>query len=184
VLAACLADLDRALAGERWCVIGAQAAICHGSDRATLDVDLSVLAGPERAEALIERLALHGIGPRIADAVAFAMESRVLLMRHVASGFPIDLVLAGPGLEAEFIARAERISLFGRDVPVIDVSDLVASKLFAGRERDLEDVRALLRGAKVEPVRVREVLGLLEDVLDRSDLVVAFDRELHRCERR
>lgn len=181
MLADCLADLERALAGERWCLIGAQAAICHGSTRATLDVDLSLLAEPADSPALFERLAAHNIHPRIPDAPAFAERTRVLLLQHAPSAIPVDLVLAGPGLEEAFIANATMLSLFGRDIPVLSASDLLASKIFAGRPRDLDDVRAVLQAvrqsATVDPARVRETLGLLEQALDRRDLLAVFERE-------
>lgn len=182
MLADCLADLDRALVGERWCLIGAQAAICHGSTRATLDVDLSLLAEPADIPALRERLAAHNILPRIPDALEFAARTRMFLLWHAPSAIPIDLVLAGPGLEEAFIANATMVSLFGRDIPVLSASDVVSSKIFAGRPRDLDDVRAVLQASTVDPARIREALGLLEQALDRRDLLPVFEREWrHAC---
>jgi len=177
VLERCFADLERALAGERWCLIGAQAALCHGGTRSTIDVDISLLAEPADSPGLLARLAACGVVPRIADVQDFARRTRVMLLRHGPSDIPIDLVLAEPGLEEDFIAHAQAKPMFGLAIPVLAASDLVASKLFAGRPRDLDDVREVLRAAPVDPERVRDVLAVLEAALDRSDLLPVFERE-------
>jgi hypothetical protein len=44
------------------------------------------------------------------------------------------------------IARAERVQVAGTPVPFASVEDLVIHKLFAGRPRDLEDARGVVRG--------------------------------------
>jgi len=182
MLSDCLAALERALAGHQWCLIGGQAAICHGSTRATLDIDLSLLADPTDSLALLESLAAHDIAPRIADAIAFAARTRVLLLQHRSSAIPIDLVLAGPGLEAEFISNASIHRLLGRPIPVVSAADLVASKIFAGRPRDRDDLRAVLRATAVDAARVREVLGQLEQALDRRDLLSVFEHEWRQAQ--
>ena len=90
----------------------------------------------------------------------------------------MDLVLAGPGLEEEFLARARRLSVDGVVVPVVDVSDLVILKVLAARPKDLDDVAALLRvqGERIDDTRVRHVLALLEGALGQSDLISEFER--------
>ena len=65
-------------------------------------------------------------------------------MVHVPSGFPLDLVLASPGLDEEFLARARWLDLGGVEAPVVSVEDLVVMKVLAGRRKDLEDVRGVL----------------------------------------
>ncbi len=89
-----------------------------------------------------------------------------------------DLVLAGPGLEEEFLARAETHRIDGVDVSVIAVSDLMVLKVLAGRAKDLEDVAMLLQaqGSAVDRAHVRRVLGLLEEALGQSDLLATFEQ--------
>jgi hypothetical protein len=48
-------------------------------------------------------------------------------------GPPLDVVLAGPGLEELFLARAESREIGGVLVPVATGEDLVAMKVLAGR---------------------------------------------------
>lgn len=140
-----LADLARAFDahGISWYLFGAQAAIVYGVARLTADVDVTARA-PATDVDWLTALESHGFRRRPADA-AFIAETRVVPVAHIASGLPVDIVLAGPGLEDEFLQRAVTRSIDGVEVPVIDISDLVILKLLANRPKDLDDVMSLLR---------------------------------------
>jgi hypothetical protein len=73
-----------------------------------------------------------------------------------------------------------KVTIGGAGIPVICPEDLVATKILAGRSKDLEDVRGVLRerlGA-IDADLVRSTLALLEDALGQSDLLPVFEREL------
>ncbi len=91
----------------RWYLFGAQAAIVHGSARLSADVDVTVELVATPVAALIDALERHGFRTRVADAARFAEDNRVLPVEHVAAGMPLDVVLAGPGLEELFLDQAE-----------------------------------------------------------------------------
>ena len=180
-----LADLDGSLRGWSWCLIGAQAALLYGSRRATVDVDVSIDADAAQRASLLRRLAAHGIEPRMEDALGFAAETRVLLLLHAATGIPIDLVFAGSELEIEFLARARTFRVGELEIRALSAEDLVASKLLAGRPRDLDDVRDVVRRAPALDVdRIRHLLRLFEQALDRADLLPELDRILTAAGRR
>ena len=177
-----LADLSRAFAAldMPWYLFGAQAAILYGVARLTADVDVTARApaGTPTAvwSATIEQ---HGFDRRFSDP-AFVEQSRVIPLVHRRTGLPVDIVLAGPGLEDEFLARAVTETIDDVQVPVVEVSDLVILKVLAARPKDIDDVVTLLRvhGEAIDGVRVRGVLGLLEQALGQSDLLPAFDQAL------
>jgi hypothetical protein len=180
-----LADLSRAFASLSvpWYLFGAQAAIVYGVARLTADVDVTARAAPGvSATAWLPALEACGFQPRFGDA-AFVAQTRVLPLVHPPSGLPVDIVLAGPGLEDEFLARAIQQTIDGVTVPIIEVSDLVALKVLAGRPKDLDDVTMLLRiqQGRVDHARVREVLGLLESALGQSDLLPTFESLARRA---
>jgi hypothetical protein len=54
-------------------------------------LDAVILITIEDVPKLLAEAAKHGIEPRISDPIAFAHKSRVLLLRHTASGTDIDL---------------------------------------------------------------------------------------------
>ena len=175
-----LADLAAVLDAQSilWYLFGAQAAIVYGVARLTADVDVTVQAPANRPVTdWIATLAAHRFEPRFRDP-AFLAQTRVLPLVHGPTGLPVDLVLAGPGLEEEFLARARRLPVDGVVVPVVDVSDLVILKVLAARPKDLDDVAALLRvqGERIDDRRVRQVLAMLEEALGQSDLVPEFER--------
>jgi hypothetical protein len=97
---------------------------------------------------------------------------------HEATGMPLDVVLAGSGLEDEFLQRAVPTDIGGTRVPVIELSDLIIAKVLAGRPKDVDDARALwqLHRQEADARRIRHILQLLETALSQSDLVSSFDR--------
>lgn len=185
-LAELLADLDGALAalGLRWYLFGAQAAILHGVARLTADVDVTVDAGALTNAALVDRLTAAGFALRVPDAEGFVERTRVLPLVHTRSRLPLDVVLAGPGLEELFFSRLEAQRIGDLRVPVASAEDIVTMKMLAGRAKDLDDVAAILRARPIDPARVRSTLRLLEQALDRRDLIVEFEGLLEQTGRR
>ncbi len=142
-----LADLSHAFAavGAPWYLFGAQAAIVYGVARLTADVDVTVRPPAEVATASwVQTVEAYGFQQRFADH-ALVERSRVIPLVHRATGLPVDIVLAAPGLEEELLTRAVTLHIDDVEVPVIEMSDLVALKVLAGRPRDIEDVVTLLR---------------------------------------
>ena len=177
-----LADLGAALGtlDVRWYVFGAQAAILYGVARLTADVDVTVqVPAGQSAASWMPTLEQHRFQPRFADA-AFLAQTRVLPLVHQPTALPVDLVLAGPGLEEEFLARAHHLAVDDVLVPVVEVTDLVVLKVLAARAKDLEDVATLLRiqAERIDESRVRHLLAMLEAALGQSDLVPTFERLL------
>lgn len=172
-LAACFGEL-----GVRWYVFGAQAAILHGVARATADIDVTVDLAAQSTEVLANSLRARGFALRVSDD-AFVAQTRVLPITH-SSGVPVDVVLAGPGLEDLFFERVVFRTVGSVKVPVASAEDIVVMKVLAGRRKDLDDVRGIV-SAKRETLdiqQVRETLRLLEGALDQSDLLPLFEQLL------
>jgi hypothetical protein len=181
-----LADLAAALdtVGARWFVFGAQAALVWGRPRLTTDVDVTVKCSAT-TDHLVRALATRGFSPRIDATDAFIRTTRVVPLEHRTSGLALDVVLAGPGLEDLFLERAVPIDVAGTVVPFISPEDLIVTKLLAGRDKDIEDVRGVLseRGSALDADQIRATLALLEDALGQNDLMPVFDAELGRWQR-
>lgn len=186
-----LADLLIALAGAlrrlalRWFLFGAQAAILHGAARLTADVDVTVDLAARPTGDLVEALGPAGFELRVTDVDHFVARTRVLPFLHTPTRIPVDVVLAGPGLEDLFFSRVESHVIAGVSIPVVAAEDLIAMKLLAGRAKDLEDVHAIVRtrGTTLDLDRVRATLRLLEQALDRRDLVTELDAVVSRVRR-
>lgn len=86
----------------RWYVFGAQAAIIWDSPRLSGDVDVTVeFVAPEKIMDVLQR---HGLEV-FEDDSDFISRTRVIPVVHSQSRMPVDVVLAGAGLEDEFLAR-------------------------------------------------------------------------------
>jgi hypothetical protein len=166
----------------RWYVFGAQAVIAYGVPRLSADVDVTVRLEPDEPERFAAEMAEAGFALRVDDA-GFVRRTRVMPFVHPATGMPLDVVLAGSGLEDEFIERSRALEIGDLTVPFIDPADLIIAKVLAGRPKDIEDARGLwrLHGSQLDEVRIRRVLRSLEEALGQSDLLPAFEsvRRLH-----
>jgi len=182
------ADLFAAIAGAlsrlhaRWYVFGAQAVVLWGRPRLTADIDVTVRMDPEEPERLVRALEASGFSLRIGNTPEFVRRTRVLPFVHATSGMPMDVVLAGPGLEELFLSRAVPVTIGNLVVPVISPEDLIATKILAGRPKDIEDVRGILRErlSTLDLESIRSTLALLEEALGQSDLRPILERELAR----
>jgi hypothetical protein len=158
-----------------------------GRPRFTADVDVTVRLDPERPRQLVTELERAGFALRVSATDDFVTRTRVLPFVHGATGLPLDIVLAGPGLEERFISRAVVVDLgAGVPVPVICAEDLVVTKILAGRPKDIEDVQGVLieRLDRLDVGSIRETLGWLEQALSIGDLLPAFEGELTRARSR
>jgi hypothetical protein len=176
-----LAALARAFerASLRWYLFGAQAAIIHGAARLTADVDVTAHLDGAPPEALVGALLDAGFALRVPDP-DFVARTRVLPVTHVPSGVPADIVLAAPGIEELFLARAKVIEVDGIRVPIACAEDIVVMKLLAGRPKDVDDVVAILAAHPhdLDLDLVRGTVRMLEEALDQSDLSPALDQAL------
>jgi hypothetical protein len=138
--------------GWRSCVIGGFAVQHWGEPRMTMDVDLSLLTGFGEEEDFVDEFLRHYDG-RLPDARNFALQNRVLLLRH-SSGVGIDIALAALPFEESAVGRSVIIevepSCFVR---LCTAEDLIVMKAFADRVIDWHDVRGII---------VRQGLGNLD----------------------
>jgi Nucleotidyltransferase of unknown function (DUF6036) len=174
VLGAAAAVLRRG--GNRWYLFGAQAVAVWGRPRLSADVDITAAITSPHDE-FVAAMEAAGFDLRVSDWRPFLARTRVLPLVHRATELPLDVVFAGPGLEDDFLDRARTVDLAGMMVPVISPEDLVVTKLLAGRAKDVEDVRTILqeRHPNLDLVRIRDLLGLLQQALSRSDLASEFE---------
>ena len=159
-----------------WYLFGAQAVVAYGVPRLSADVDVTLRLTPDAPDRFAREMADAGFRLRVDDP-EFVRRTRVMPFVHLASGMPVDVVLAGSGLEDEFLGRARLLDIEGTQVPTIDPADLIIAKILAGRPKDIEDSRGLwrIRARELDAKRIESVLRLLEEALGQGDLVSAFE---------
>ena len=176
-----LLALSGALAELRvgWYVFGAQAVLHWGRPRLTEDIDVTVQLGSVDAATLLDRLRQAGFALRLEGTPAFIAQTRVLPLSFKDTGWALDVVLGGPGLEEDFVRRAVPVEVApGVTVPIISAEDLIVTKILSGRPKDLEDVRGVLlaQAGRVDVEQAGRVLAALEDALGVSDLRPVLER--------
>ncbi len=142
-----LPDVFRCLSARdvRYVVIGGIAAIVHGVPRTTFDVDLLVEATPQNAARLLDALRDAGIGSADLTTPQGVLEHEITVFKDV---LRIDVQTRTPGVEFSdaWRDRVER-EVAGVRYWIVSLDHLVAMKRAAGRPKDLEDVRVLVRDA-------------------------------------
>lgn len=135
-------------------------------------IDIAIAGADLSCAALADELQRHGIAPRISDAIAFAEESQVLLMRHVVSGVDIDVSRAWLPFEIEALAAADHESLGGVEIAIAQPEDLIIFKVVAWRPQDQQDVERLLTlyGDRVDLARIRRHVKELGEAIEEDRL--------------
>jgi predicted nucleotidyltransferase len=148
--------------GVDYVVIGAIAAILHGSARNTLDLDICFATDEANLEALGE--VLVGLGARlrgVEEEIPFVPDAATLrkveLLCLATTEGDLD-VLGRPAGAPAYQAlrrRADRYDVGGMRVLVACIDDLIAMKQAAGRGKDLVDIEELEAIKRVRRERSR-----------------------------
>ena len=141
-------DLLSALAatGTEYLIIGGWAVAFHSEPRFTKDLDLLIGQDVANLARVASALTAFGAPPHVLDQLRQLGPDEFLFL-----GAPparVDLLRSVPGVD--FVAayrRCVRADWDGVPVTVVAREDLLASKIAAGRERDLRDVRLIERAA-------------------------------------
>jgi hypothetical protein len=131
-------------------VVGAIAAMLHGSSRLTTDLDVAFAPEPENLDRLGAALEVLGARLRgVEDDVPFAPDAerlrKVELLTLDTKAGPLDVLRRPTGAPAYRVLkrRAERFDLGGFEVLTASIEDLIAMKRASARTKDLADVEEL-----------------------------------------
>lgn len=134
-------------AGADFVVVGAVALVLHGSSRVTRDLDVCY----ERTAVNFTRLAaalapfkptLRGAPPSLPFRLDVATLRSGLNFTLTTTAGDIDLLGEITGLGGFKVVKqlSERMTVYGRDVPVLGLTGLERAKRAAGRLKDLADL--------------------------------------------
>ncbi|MGH8220540.1 MAG: nucleotidyltransferase [Steroidobacteraceae bacterium] len=162
-------------------IIGGIAASALGRPRLTRDIDALAIVPETNWNSVLQSAARFGIVPRIDGALEFAHRSRVLLLRHNASGIDVDMTFGGLPFERAAVERSVAHDIGGAQVRLPRVEDLLVMKAIARRPKDREDIRGLLAAhpqADISEARrwIREFATAMStpDMLEEFDELVAL----------
>lgn len=155
-------------AGIPYIVVGGQAVLLYGEPRFTRDIDITLGLDTDQRFRVMEAFKMSGFTPRPKDVDKFILETSVLPMEHLESGIRLDLIFSFSPFERTAIDRAHFIELDGVPIAFASVEDLIILKIFAGRSRDMEDVKTIvIKNPALDVKYVDEWLRSFEPVVER-----------------
>jgi len=156
---------------DRGVIIGGVAASLLGIPRFTVDLDAVFLLSLEEIPKLLTEAAKYGIEPRISDPIAFTRKSRILLLRHHASGIDIDISLGTLPFEVEMVERSKIVEIGAVKLRLPTPEDLIIMKAIAHRQRDLGDIQAIADNhPDLDTERIRFWVEQFGEALDLPEL--------------
>jgi len=150
--------------GVDYVLVGGYAGLLHGSSRPTIDLDMV----PAWDDANLSRLcdALRSVDARSitgpvceGDAITPEVLAEREIMNWATRHGRVDTMVGIPDAEGlpvdyrELASRAEVLGLFGVEVEVASLEDVIISKEFAGRAKDAVSLPELRRLRDAQPPR-------------------------------
>jgi len=170
-----IARLSRELRNEGipFMLIGGQAVLLHGEPRLTLDIDVTLGVSPERLDDILSVSEALDLDPLPEEIRTFVRETFVLPCADSSSGIRVDFIFSTTPYETQAIEHAQTVEVEGEDVSFATAEDLILHKLFAGRPRDVEDARGVVRrkGQELDWEYMRRWAGEFALLPGREELV-------------
>jgi len=150
-------------------IIGGQAVLIYGEPRLTKDIDITIGADIDRYEDVLKVVQNLKLKILPEDPYKFVKETMVLPLLDKETGIRIDLIFSFSEYEKEALRRVSKIKINNTFVNYISVEDLIIHKIISGRERDMEDLKAILiKNKKIDEKYILKWLKEFEKVLNRN----------------
>lgn len=125
-------------------VIGGQAVLLYGEPRLTRDIDITVGVDLDRVQDILHLIKDLDLTILVQDVESFVRQTMVIPCLDKSTGIRVDFILSFTPYERQAIERANRINIKDQKVSFAAVEDVIIHKIFAGRPRDMEDVKSII----------------------------------------
>ena len=152
-------------------IIGGVASSLLGQPRLTADIDATVVLDDDDVDQFLLEASAEGLSPRIARSAEFMRRSAMLLLKHDATGVPIDINQGRLLFEVQAAARAKIQRLGAISIPIPTPEDLIIMKAVAHRPKDIEDIRGILESqARLDVSYIQQYVQEFGNALDMPEL--------------
>lgn len=156
-------------------IIGGQAVLLYGEPRLTRDIDITLGVHIDHLDTLLDMTRHLGFTLLTQDVTTFVRQTMVLPSLDEATGIRIDFIFSFTPYEAQAIKRAKKVRILDQDVRFASVEDLIIHKIFAGRPRDIEDVRSIvLKNKTIDVPYIEAWLKEFDAAVDEKKLLDTF----------
>ncbi len=179
-----LARIAASLSGRNlpYMIIGGQAVLLYGEPRLTKDIDITLGVNIDRLDDLLSIVKELSLAPLPEDVPSFVQKTLVLPVLERSTGIRVDFIFSFTPYETQAIGRARRIILSGQEVCFASLEDLILHKIFAGRPRDLEDVRILiLKNQGIDVSYIRGWLREFDAAVQKRGFLPTFEEILKKA---
>ncbi|WP_297445028.1 nucleotidyl transferase AbiEii/AbiGii toxin family protein [Desulfurobacterium sp.] len=155
-------------------IIGGQAVLLYGEPRLTRDIDITLGVDIEKLPEIISltkecRLKILTENPK-----DFVQKTWVLPTFNKESGFRVDFIFSWSPYEKEALSRVRIVNIENYPVKFASPEDVIIHKMLAGRPRDFEDIKSILRKQKVNKKLITYWLKIFSQGL-KKDLQKEFE---------
>ena len=157
-------------------IIGGQAVLLYGEPRLTRDIDITLGVSVDHLDELLAVVQELTLKPLPKDLKSFVRQTMVLPALDETTGIRVDFIFSFTPYETEAIKRAKKIKIMDREVNFASPEDLIIHKIFAGRPRDIEDVRTvLLKNPDIDVQYIRKWLKEFDLFSEKKEFLKTFE---------
>lgn len=176
-----LSELGKSLEkhGLPYMIIGGQAVLLYGEPRLTRDIDITLGADTDRLDDLLAVIRDLALKPLPKEMRSFVRETMVLPALEENTGIRVDFIFSFTPYETEAIKRAKKVVVLDHEVHFASPEDLIIHKIFAGRPRDMEDVRTvLMKNPGIDVPYIKNWLKEFDQASGKQEYLSAFKKIL------
>jgi hypothetical protein len=162
--------------GIPYMIIGGQAVLVYGEPRLTRDIDITLGVNTEHLDTVLAALRELSLNPIPKDIESFVQQTMVLPALDEKTGIRVDFIFSSTPYEAGAIKRAKKIMIKEHEVFFASPEDVVIHKIFAGRPRDLEDVRTIIvKNPEIDRQYILKWLKEFDKTTEQKDFLKTFE---------
>ncbi|MEW6526404.1 MAG: DUF6036 family nucleotidyltransferase [Spirochaetota bacterium] len=138
-------------------LVNGQAVLLYGEPCLTRDIDITLGVDIDRLDdilAIVKQLHLKILPD---DIVSFVKETMVLPVLGT-NNVRIDFIFSFTEYEHNAIKRAKKVISDDVAIWYASAEDVIIQKIFAGRERDIEDVKIIIAKQKIDDAYIKHWL--------------------------
>lgn len=160
-------------------IIGGQAVLLYGEPRLTRDIDITIGYGIEHFEEILNIVNELSLKPLVEDIHTFVKQTMILPLLDESTGIRVDFIFSFTPYEIGAIKRSRRVRILDKEVNFASPEDVIIHKIFAGRPRDLEDVRIiLLKNPEIDIKYIEKWLKEFDRSLSKKEFYKRFKKIL------
>ena len=151
----------------------------YGEPRLTRDIDITLGVNIDSLDQILSAAQELSLKPLPEDINSFVRQTMVLPTLDETTGIRVDFIFSYTPYEIGAIKRSQKVKIMDEEVNFTVPEDLIIHKIFAGRPRDLEDVRTvLLKNPDIDFSYIRKWLREFDKTSGKNEFLQNFEEIL------